>query len=101
MNWNYQKTHLWDHAGALFEEEREYFIHEMNSNEDPFGYFYLLYKIHKLESTDNTTKIPTRPVCSSCGSLDHEKLQPVAQAQPSYFKNSFECLKMMKVLELQ
>jgi len=31
---------------------------------DPFGYFYLLYKLHK-------DPISTRPVCSDCGSLHH------------------------------
>ena len=58
--------------------------------EDPFGYFYLLIKLHK-------TPISTRPVCSDCGSLPHalgqwvdEMLQPIVRAQPTYFKNTFE-----------
>ena len=58
--------------------------------EDPFGYFYLLIKLHK-------TPISTRPVCSDCASLPHalgqwvdETLQPIVKAQPTYFKNSFE-----------
>ena len=58
--------------------------------EDPFGYFYLLIKLHK-------TPISTRPVYSDCASLPHalgqwvdELLQPIVKAQPNYFKNSFE-----------
>ena len=56
--------------------------------EDPFGYFYLLIKLHK-------TPISTRPVCSDCGSLTHPlgkwvdlKLQPIVRSQWTYFKNS-------------
>ena len=58
----------------------------------PFGYFYLLYKLHK-------TPIKTRPVSSDCASLPHalgewvdEMLQPLVKAQATYFKDSF-CLK--------
>ena len=57
--------------------------------DDPFGYFYLLIKLHK-------TPVSTRPVCSDCASLPHalgqwvdEMLQPIVTAQPTYFKNSF------------
>jgi len=60
------------------------------TSDDPFGYFYLLYKLHK-------EPISTRPVCSDCGSLPHalgqfvdEMLQPIVKAQHTYFKNSFE-----------
>ncbi|KAL7525048.1 hypothetical protein ACHAXR_000837, partial [Thalassiosira sp. AJA248-18] len=56
---------------------------------DPFGYFYLLYKLHK-------TPIKTRPVCSDCASLPHalgewvdEMLQPMVKAQHTYFKDSY------------
>ena len=35
-----------------------------DTSDDPFGYFYLLYKLHK-------EPISTRPVCSDCGSLPH------------------------------
>ena len=61
---------------------------------DPFGYFYIMYKIHK-------TPTSTRPVCSDCSSVTNAlgkfidiMLQPVARAQPSYFKNSYalKCL---------
>ena len=60
-----------------------------DTEEDPFGYFYLLYKLHK-------NPIKTRPVCSDCASTNHglgqwvnEMLQPVALAQKAYFKDSF------------
>ena len=60
-----------------------------DTSDDPFGYFYLLYKLHK-------QPISTRPVCSDCGSLPHtlgqyvnEELQPIVKAQHTYFKDSF------------
>ncbi len=68
--------------------------------EDPFGYFYLMYKIHK-----NPTS--TRPVCSDCSSLINPLgklvdilLQPVAQGQPSYFKNSFELKQILEKMNI-
>ena len=64
------------------------------SKSDPFGYFYLLYKLHK-------TPIKTQPVWSDCTSPPHalgewvdEMLQPLVKAQTTYFKDSF-CLKKM------
>ena len=51
------------------------------TKEDPFGYFYLLYKLHK-------SPVKTRPVCSDCASTPHalgqwvdEMLQPIVKAQ--------------------
>jgi len=56
---------------------------------NPFGYFYLLYKIHKVP-------LKTRPVCSDCASITHalgkwvdEQLQPIFKSRNTYFKNSF------------
>ena len=34
------------------------------TKDEPFGYFYLMYKIHK-------TPTSTRPVCSDCSSVIH------------------------------
>lgn len=67
---------------------------------DPFGYFYLLYKLHK-------NPIKTRPVCSDCGSLPHAlgqwvdlMLQPMARAQHTYFKDTFELKDELDGLQL-
>jgi len=65
------KSWLKDHEAAIDANSWLYIDNELKSNEDPFGYFYLLYKIHKLSSTDDVDMCPTRPVCSSYGSLDH------------------------------
>ena len=74
--------------------------HTMRASKDPFGYFYLLAKLHK-------TPISTRPVCSDCASIPHslgkwvnQQLQPIVQNQSSYSKNSFELKKMMDQLTL-
>ena len=43
----------------------EYIRDKLDSSAtDPFGYFYLLYKIHK-------PTLSTRPVCSDCASTPH------------------------------
>jgi hypothetical protein len=70
------------------------------ARKDPFGYFYLLAKLHK-------TPISTRPVCSDCASLPHSvgkwidrQLQPIVQCQQTYFKNSFELKRLLTQLTL-
>ena len=88
---------------VIGKEEYIYISSHLRENVDPFGYFYLLYKIHKLDSLDGVDVIPTRPICSSSGSIDHpigayvnQELQAVAQAQPSFFSNSQALLKDLK-----
>lgn len=88
---------------VIGKEQHRYLSTYLDNNEDPFGYFYLLYKIHKLDSLDGVDVIPTRPICSSSGSIDHaigayvnEQLQGIAQAQPSFFPNSQALLKDLK-----
>ncbi|KAL7532009.1 hypothetical protein ACHAXR_004375 [Thalassiosira sp. AJA248-18] len=79
------------HRKTLTDTEVKYLRKKLDETEkDPFGYFYLLIKLHK-------TPVSTRPVCSDCASLPHalgqwvdEKLQPIVKAQRTYFKNSFE-----------
>ena len=67
---------------------------------DPFGYFYLLYKLHK-------TPLATRPVCSDCASLPHalgewvdEMLQPIVATQHTYFKDSYSLKQELDCLTL-
>lgn len=67
---------------------------------DPFGYFYLLIKLHK-------SPISTRPVCSDCASLPHAlgkwvdtQLQPIVQRQATYFKDSYSLKKMLDKITL-
>ncbi len=69
---------------------------------NPFGQFYLMYKIHKGKKNGQW---PTRPVCSDVSSISHglgkwvtEQLMPVARAQKSYFKDSFELKAMLDKL---
>ncbi|KAL7502226.1 hypothetical protein ACHAXN_000240, partial [Cyclotella atomus] len=68
--------------------------HMWSVKASPFGQFYVLYKIHK--GIQDNGRWSTRPVCSDVSSLAHglgkwvnEQLTPVAQAQLSYFKDSF------------
>ena len=70
----------------------------MRENEEPWGFLYLLFKVHK-------NPLKTRPVVSYCGNLLHtlgqliaEWLHPLAKLQKSYFQDSY---KLKKELDLQ
>lgn len=75
---------------SLSDMEIKYIRKYMGENsEDPHGYFYLMYKVHK-------DVLSTRPVCSDCASITNPigkwvdvMLQPIAQSMPTYFKDSF------------
>ena len=87
----YHQIFQWtrDHRHTLDDDTVNYIRrHIEKTRTDPFGYFYLLIKLHK-------QPISTRPVCSDCASLPHalgkwidKQLQPIVQKQPTYFKNS-------------
>ena len=76
---------LHKYHGDLTPDQAKYLRAKLeDAKQDPFGYFYLLYKLHK-------TPTSTRPVCSDCASLPHalgqwvdEMLQPIVQAQHTY-----------------
>lgn len=78
----------------ITDHEAKYIRAHMGANSlSPFGQFYIMYKIHKGMKNN---RWPTRPVCSDVTSIPHglgkwttEKLLPVAEKQPSYFKDSF------------
>lgn len=89
------------HRNSITEESVHYIRHHLETtNKDPFGYFYLLIKLHK-------TPISTRPVCSDCASLPHAlgkwvdlQLQPIVQNQATYFKNSLALKRELDTLRL-
>jgi len=74
--------------------DRKYISHHLqNSKQQPYGQFYITYKVHKGMANNLW---PTRPVCSDPSSLPHslgkwvnQMLKPVTSAQPSHFKDSF------------
>eukprot|EP00804_Cyclotella_cryptica_P028608 CCRYP_020782-RA/>CCRYP_020782-RA protein AED:0.53 eAED:0.63 QI:0/0/0/1/0/0/2/0/188 len=79
---------------AIGKQTIQYICHHMaNNSEHPFGQFYITYKIHKGQKNNQW---PTRPVCSDVSSLPHglgkyitEQLQPIAQRQVSYFRDTY------------
>ena len=78
----------------------KYIRKALSKNKDPFGYFYVMYKIHKPGRT-------TRPVCSDCSSIIHALgkwittvLLPIAQRQQSYFENSFALKTILDEMEI-
>ena len=90
-------THL---NKGLNHNDATYIRKSLAENTDPFGFFYLMYKIHKPGRT-------TRPVCSDCSSLLHglgkwitTELNPIAQRQQSYFQNSFALKEMLDDMEV-
>ena len=69
--------------------------HCERNRKDPYGYFYLLYKVHKTRKLG--APVPTRPVCSEYGGITNPigkwidvNLQPVAQSTRTYIKDYFE-----------
>ena len=76
---------------ALTDDEAKFLKQKLAETiKDPFGYFYLLVKLHK-------TPVSARPVCSDVASLPHalgqwvdQQLQPIVTTQHTYFKNSIE-----------
>ncbi len=72
----------------------------MKNRADPYGYFYLLMKIHKIPMS-------TRPVCSDCASIIHPlgkwldvTLQPIVRTQFAYFKDTFTLKRELNDLRL-
>ena len=75
--------------GDLSNEERKFICTNLRSNKEPWGFLYLLFKVHKVP-------LKTRPVVLYYGNLLHplgylitEWLQPLARMQKSYFQDSF------------
>ena len=89
-------------AGAVSHMHTKYIRHKVNEawDNDPFSYFYLLYKIHK-------QPLKTRPVVSTCGCVSFAiaqwvdfTLQPMAKAQKSYIKDSRDLKKNVENLQI-
>lgn len=84
-SWRSTKPPVLDIASA------KYILKKTADNmEDPQGYFYGMFKVHKMP-------LKIRPVCSDCASVTNAlgkwvdvMLQPIAQSMPSFFKDSFE-----------
>ena len=82
----------------------KFILHHLKENfPSPYGQFYILYKIHKGKKDDGSW--PTRPVCSDVSSLPHglgkwitEMLLPIAQAQKSFFQDSFELKDLLETI---
>ena len=85
--------------------DAKYIWHHMHTNRlNPFGQFYVTYKIHK--GMKNNTW-PTRLVCSDVSSIQHglgkwvdQMLQPIARAPSFYFKDSFAFKQLIDRLTL-
>ena len=94
-------TRKYSFTNVLSSNHKQYIQHHVRKNyKDPFGYFYLLMKIHK-------TPISSRPVCSDCGSLPfslgewlNQTLLPYVIEQPSYIKDSFSLKRELNELTL-
>ena len=89
----YRIIHQWTckHRSILGNDTTQYIREQVEkARKDPWGYFYLLVKLHKIP-------VSTRPVCSDCASLPHsvgkwvdKQLQPIVRKQRTYFQDSFE-----------
>jgi hypothetical protein len=96
------KFDLWfaDFYKVLTKGERKFLKRHPTTCTDPFPYFYLTIKVHKIP-------VKTRPIVSCSGSLLYgvgiwidDKLQEVAKAQQSYFKSSYDLKQELVSLNL-
>ena len=74
---------------VISKEERKFLCTNLRLKEEPWGLFYLLFKVHNIP-------LKTRPVVSYCGKLLHplgqlieEWLQLLTRMQKYYFQDSF------------
>ncbi len=103
----YSTISIWleTHRQHLDKMDIKYIQHHMTNNRhNPFGQFYLTYKIHKGMKNN---RWPTRPVCSDVSSLPHglgkwvdKTLQPIATTQLSYLKDSFALKDILTTIHL-
>jgi hypothetical protein len=84
------KSWIEKYKRVLTKNEAKFLRRHLRENTDPFGFMYLLMKIHK-------SPMKTHPILSLKGSLLHglglwanDKLQKYATRQKSYFKSSFD-----------
>ena len=81
-------------------EERKFLCTHLRLNEEPWGFLYLLFKVHK-------NPLKTCPVVSYCGNLLHplehltpEWLHPLAKMQEYYFHDYFNLNKELYLQKL-
>ena len=60
-----------------YDEAKHIPKHTSANSEDPHGYFYLLYKVHKVQSPGKF--VPIRPVCLDCASATNYIRQRVSR----------------------
>ena len=92
---------VWKYYKVLDKDSREYIIQKTRANaNDPYGYFYLMYKVHK-------SPLKTRPVVSDCASIVHPlgkwvdtQLQPMAKSMPTYFQDSFALKELLSITSI-
>ena len=87
--------------GTITDHEAKYICKHTSANsEDPHGYVYLLYKVHKARSPGKP--VPTRPVCLDYASVTYfirkwvdVRVQLIAKSLQIYLKDSFEFKKLI------
>ena len=88
---------LFKYGKVVDSDSKHYIRHHtrLNRKKNPFGAFYLMYKVHK-------DPIKTRPVVSDCASITNPlakwvcmMLKPFANSLSTNFKDSFELKKIL------
>ena len=95
----------WKKAKKLDKSDRQSLQHKLKKNANPYGRFYGTLKVHKL--TPENPQLKTRPIVSYSGNLLYglavwldQQLQPIAQAVPSFIKNSYTLKQELLALNL-
>ena len=88
------------YANKVNTQCNKYMTKRLKANKDPYAYLYLTMKVHK-----GTNPLKSRPICSYSGCLleplgqaINKLLQPFAQQQPTYLKNSLDLKQKLEAL---
>ena len=83
---------------VLRKEERKFLCTNLRLNEEPWGFLYLLFKVHKVPQKTRLVVSYCRSLLFPLGQLITEWLQPLTRIHKSYFQDSFT---LKKELDLQ
>ena len=87
------KTYL----DVLSKEKRKLLHTDLRSNEDPWGFFYILFKVHKVLLKTHPFVLYYGNILHPLGQIIAEWLQPLARMQKSYFQDSFTLKKELDI----
>ena len=85
---------------VLSKEERKFLCTHLRLNKEPWGFLYLLFKVHKNPLKTRLVVSYRKNQLQPLGQLITEWLLPLAKMQKSYLQDSFTLKKELDLLEI-